>query len=92
MKEKPPARVPWKHSPDAPAHAQEPPLFPACFCVFFLFIIAPQSEAENSACDLKLAGGSVFKAVINFYDFSPRTALTASTQTHRNKGGILWTS
>lgn len=53
MSEKPPARVPWKHSPDEPAPAR---CFPACTLLFFLFI-APEREAEKGARDLQLAGG-----------------------------------
>lgn len=50
--------------------------FPACLFVIFIFI-AP----ENSACDLKVAGGSAFEAVRNFsYYFNPRMAMIASIQ------------
>ena len=50
--------------------------FPACLFVIFLFI-AP----ENSACDLKVAGGSAFKVVRNFsYYFNPSIAMLALIQ------------
>lgn len=52
-------QLPWKHSPDEPAHER---CFPACVFVFFLFI-APEGEAEKGAYDLQPARGSAFKAV-----------------------------